>query len=75
MVLMPYLISQDAFYLESYARVFVAAIAKSPDREAMYDFKYLLDSSINELKLHRGYAERWGFGLEIRPGHAVKIHL
>lgn len=66
--------SQDAFYLEAYARVFAAGLAKSPSTECIYLFKELLDASIEELKLHKNYSEKWGFSLDVEPGEAVTAY-
>lgn len=63
--------SQDAFYLTGYARAFAAGLAKSLSTDCIYLFKELLDSCIEELKLHKSYSEKWGFSLEIEPGEAV----
>ena len=61
-------ISQDAYFLEAFARAYALALARSPDRQGMHDFFALLDGVLEELRLHAGYAMRWGIDLtEIKP--------
>ncbi len=60
-------VAQDACFLEAFARAYALALARSPDREGLVTFKDLLVGVFEELGLHRGYAERWGIGLEPEP--------
>jgi thiaminase/transcriptional activator TenA len=69
-----YFIAQDAFYLDCYARAFALGIAKSPDREALFLYKAMLDAAVAELALHRGYSEAWGIDLEPEPGEATLLY-
>ncbi len=69
-----YFIAQDAFYLDCYARAFALGIAKSPDREALFLFKELLDACLAELGLHKSYSEAWGVSLEPEPGEATLLY-
>ncbi len=56
-------IAQDAFFLESFGRAYALALAHSPDRRGVYAFAELLQGALEELKLHAGYAEKWGIDL------------
>jgi thiaminase/transcriptional activator TenA len=60
-------VAQDAYFLEAFARAYAFALARSPDREGLLIFRDLLAGVFEELTLHRGYAERWGIGLEPEP--------
>lgn len=57
-------VAQDAFFLESFARAYALALARSPDREGLRDFAELISGVLEELELHGAYAERWGVRLE-----------
>ncbi len=57
-------VAQDAFFLESFARAYAFALARSEDQQGMRDFAELISGVIEELELHKGYAERWGVSLE-----------
>jgi thiaminase/transcriptional activator TenA len=60
-------LAQDAYFLQAFARAYALALAKSPDRGGILVFKDLLAGVFEELELHKGYAERWGIGLEGEP--------
>lgn len=60
-------VAQDAYFLEAFARAYALALAKSPDREGIAVFKDLIVGVFEELRLHRGYAERWGVSLPPEP--------
>ncbi|HEX9436333.1 MAG TPA: TenA family protein [Candidatus Limnocylindria bacterium] len=61
-------IAQDAYFLESFARAYAAAAARSPDRDGLLSFTRLLNGVVDELELHGSYAERWGIDLDrVRP--------
>jgi len=53
-------ILQDAFFLDAFARAYALALARCPDREGMRAFFTLLGGVLDELRLHAGYAARWG---------------
>jgi thiaminase/transcriptional activator TenA len=57
-------VAQDAYFLEAFARAYALALARSPDREGVAAFRDLLLGVFEELRLHQGYAERWGVNLE-----------
>jgi thiaminase (transcriptional activator TenA) len=47
-----------------FCRAYALALAKSPDREGLIAFRELLDGAGDELRLHKGYAARWGVDLD-----------
>lgn len=53
-------VAQDAAFLEGFARAYALALAASPDRDALLGFADLLTGVREELRLHEGYARRWG---------------
>lgn len=55
--------AQDAFFLEAFARGYALGVARSPDRAGLDAFGDLLDGVREELRLHAGYAARWGIDL------------
>jgi thiaminase/transcriptional activator TenA len=67
-------VGQDAFFLEAFARAYALALAKSPDREGLLAFKGLLDGALDELKLHRDYAARWGLTLTPVPSAETRAY-
>ncbi len=65
-------VAQDAFYLESFARAYGLALARSEDARGMRDFAELISGVLEELELHEGYAQRWGVSLEgVEPFEAT----
>ena len=56
-------VAQDAFFLEAFARAYALGVAHSPDRATLDVFADLLAGVREELRLHSGYAERWGIDL------------
>lgn len=56
-------VAQDAFFLEAFARAYALGAARSPDRAALDAFAGLLQGAREELRLHDGYAARWGIDL------------
>jgi thiaminase/transcriptional activator TenA len=69
-------VAQDAFFLESFARAYALALARSEDARGMRDFAELISGVIEELELHEGYAERWGVSLEgVEPFEALAAKL
>ena len=53
-------VAQDALFLEGFARAYALGLARSPDRETLDAFADLIAGVREELRLHAGYAERWG---------------
>ena len=52
-------VAQDAFFLEAFARAYAFCLANSTSRQDLYDFAELIAGVLEELKLHKSYAERW----------------
>lgn len=67
-------VGQDAFFLEAFARAYALALAKAPDRESMEAFRELLNGVFEELRLHQGYAARWGVDLRPEPAPATRTY-
>jgi len=57
-------IAQDAFFLEAFARGYAVAVSRSHDRGTLEAFATLLAGVMSELKLHDGYAAKWGVRLD-----------
>jgi thiaminase/transcriptional activator TenA len=60
-------VAQDAYFLDAFARAYALALARCPDREGLAVFMDLLVAVFDELRLHRGYAERWQISLAPEP--------
>ncbi len=58
-----YYVGQDAAFLDAFCRAYALGLAKSPDREGLIAFRELLDAATDELRLHTGFAARWGVDL------------
>ena len=58
-----YDVGQDAAFLDAFCRAYALALAKSPDHDGLIAFRELLDAAAEELRLHRGYADRWNIEL------------
>ena len=56
-------VGQDAVFLDAFCRAYALGLAKSPDPEGVIAFGELLDAAADELRLHNGYAARWGVDL------------
>ncbi|MEH1838913.1 MAG: TenA family protein [Nostoc sp.] len=64
-----YYVGQDAFFLEAFARAYSIAAAKAPDWLGFTTFHNLATGVLEELRLHGGYASRWGINLHsVQPG-------
>lgn len=69
-------VAQDAYFLEGFARAYAFCLAHSTAREDLYGFAALIQGVIDELKLHRSYAERWKVELAgILPVEATKAYV
>jgi len=65
-------VAQDAFFLECFVRGYALGVARSRDRKTLDAFADLLDGARQELRLHAGYAERWGVDLaRVEPAPAA----
>ncbi|MFH7029174.1 MAG: TenA family protein [Heteroscytonema crispum UTEX LB 1556] len=68
-----YYVGQDAFFLEAFARAYSIAAAKAPDWAALTAFHTLAGGVLEELRLHEGYAAKWGVNLRsVEPGAATR---
>ncbi len=68
-------VAQDAYFLEAFARAYAFCLAHSTARDDLYGFAELIGGVIGELKLHRGYAERWGVDLvDVVPAPATRAY-
>lgn len=67
-----YYVSQDAFFLEAFARAYSICAAKAPNAQTFRLFHGLAGSVLEELRLHEGYAGQWGIVLaDISPGPEI----
>ncbi|MGY1916946.1 TenA family protein [Blastococcus sp. SYSU DS0973] len=65
-------VAQDAFFLEAFARGYALGVAHSRDRDTLETFADLLAGVRDELRLHDGYAARWGIDLaDVEPAPAT----
>lgn len=65
-------IAQDAYFLESFARAYGLALARSPDTGTVLVFADLIAGVRDELALHGSYAAHWGASLaDARPSPAT----
>jgi thiaminase/transcriptional activator TenA len=65
-------VAQDAFFLEAFARGYALGVAHSRDRASLETFADLLAGVRDELRLHDGYAARWGIDLAgVEPAPAT----
>jgi thiaminase (transcriptional activator TenA) len=69
-----YYVAQDAVFLDAFCRAYALGLAKSPDREGLLAFRELLDAAVDELRLHRDYAARWGVDLHQAPDPATAAY-
>ena len=56
-------VAQDAFFLDAFARAYALAVVHAPDSRTLGAFVDLLTGVRDELRLHAGYADRWGVDL------------
>ena len=56
-------VAQDAFFLESFARAYALALARSTDTPTLLTLADLLGGVREELGLHASYAARWGIDM------------
>jgi thiaminase/transcriptional activator TenA len=65
-------VAQDAFFLESFARAYALALARSPDTATLLALADLLTGVREELGLHAAYAARWGIDMAcVEPAPAT----
>jgi thiaminase (transcriptional activator TenA) len=56
-------VAQDAFFLESFARAYALALARSSDTSTLLSLADLLTGVRRELGLHASYAGSWGIDM------------
>jgi thiaminase/transcriptional activator TenA len=65
-------LAQDAFYLESFARAYALALARSSDTQTLLTFADLLTGVREELGLHSSYAATWDIDMAgVKPAAAT----
>ncbi|KKW62232.1 TenA family protein [Mycolicibacterium elephantis] len=65
-------VAQDAYFLESFARAYALALARSPDTTSLLTFADLLAGVREELRLHESYAASWGIDMaNVQPAPAT----
>ncbi len=65
-------IAQDTFFLQSFARAYSIAAAKTKRLPDFTIFHSLADDVLKELNLHQNYAKQWAIDLEnIKPAPAT----
>jgi thiaminase/transcriptional activator TenA len=52
-------VTQDAYFLDAFARAYALALARSPDDYGLTAFHALIGGVLEELELHSQYAARW----------------
>jgi thiaminase/transcriptional activator TenA len=52
-------VAQDAYFLEAFAHAYAFCLANSTARQDLHDFAELIAGVLEELRLHKSYAERW----------------
>ncbi len=68
-------IAQDAFFLESFARAYGLALARSLDTATLLAFADLLAGVRSELGLHASYAASWGIDMTgVEPAAATRAY-
>jgi thiaminase/transcriptional activator TenA len=61
-------LAQDAFFLESFARAYALALARSPDTATVLVLADLIAGVREELGLHASYAASWGIDMvDVQP--------
>lgn len=69
-------VAQDAYFLEAFARAYAFCLANSRSREDLYGFAGLIAGVLQELKLHRSYADRWQVDLAgVTPVEATRAYV
>jgi len=69
-------VAQDAYFLEAFARAYAFCLANSTSREDLYGFSELIAGVLEELMLHKAYAERWQVPLTgVTPISATRAYV
>lgn len=65
-------VAQDGFFLESFARAYALALARSSDTATLLALADLITGVRDELGLHASYAASWGIDMAgVEPGPAT----
>ncbi|MCV7180224.1 TenA family protein [Mycolicibacterium sphagni] len=68
-------LAQDAFFLESFARAYALALARSPDTATVLVLADLIAGVREELGLHASYAASWGIDMiDVQPLAATSAY-
>lgn len=68
-------LAQDAFFLESFARAYALALARSDDTATLLTLADLLTGVRQELGLHASYAASWGIDMaDVEPLPATSAY-
>ena len=69
-------VAQDAYFLEAFARAYAFCLANSTARQELHLFAELIAGVLEELKLHKSYAERWRVDLTgVTPVPATQAYV
>ena len=69
-------VAQDAYFLEAFARAYAFCLANSTAREDLHGFAGLIAGVLQELKLHKSYADRWQVDLTgVTPVEATRAYV
>jgi thiaminase (transcriptional activator TenA) len=69
-------LAQDGFFLDSFARAYALAIARSRSQQDIQAFHGLLGGVIEEKKLHQDYAKKLGVSLQnVVPNWACRAYV
>jgi thiaminase/transcriptional activator TenA len=69
-------VAQDAYFLEAFARAYAFCLAHGKTRDDLHGFAELIGGVLEELKLHKSYAERWQVDLTgVTPIAATKAYV
>ena len=69
-------VAQDAWFLEAFARAYAFCLANGTGRDDLHAFAGLIAGVVDELRLHRGQAERLGIDLDrVTPLPATQAYV
>jgi thiaminase/transcriptional activator TenA len=69
-------VAQDAYFLEAFARAYAFCLANCTARQDLHLFAELIAGVLEELKLHKSYAERWQVDLtSVTPVPATQAYV
>lgn len=69
-------VAQDAYFLEAFARAYAFCLAQSRSRDDLYGFAELIQGVLDELRLHKSYADKWQVDLAgVAPIPATRAYV